>query len=362
MERFDQKNRELMLASYGFLRVPILESGTTLTPGIVVVTDNHSNAKLLEQNLKRADWARRHDDAEIPPENFHIGTCLNKRIEYEEDVFNFLDTEEFLPVLIASGMAPDFLDDSYIVMRMNSCISEETITEVKELKKWVIANIDYVINEIKTLGLMVLNSECKSMQNPMMIVIYIIGGIWRQFFRSKLLDEEYAEDWLFKFIEWGYKLQEERENLTGVYQISEAVNHCVFRYIEDGNEVQVISLDEVEEFLEGNIEDYMIFYDDETYYIQEKMLNKMCASLTEAVTFHQIKVELQSEGTLICNDLNKRNFTVKKVITMGDKVNRKRFLAFKKEAFESENGQYLEEVFEMLKNNQEVLEDEIGNF
>ena len=361
MERIDQKNRELMLASYCFLRVPIIESGTTITPGAVVVTDNHNSAKTLEKNLKRVNWARRLDDKETPPENFHIGTSLEKRMDYEDDVFNFLDREDFLPVLITSGVAPSFLDDSYIVMRMDENISEDTIKEVEEMKKWALSNLDFVITEIKTLGLTVLNSDCKSLKNPMMIVIYIIGGIWRQFFRAKLLDEEYAESWMFKFIEWGYKLQEERECLTGIYQITEAVNHCVFEYVEDGNEVQVVSLDEIKEFGVEEIEDYMIFYDEEAYYIQEKMLNKMCATLTETVTFHQIKLELLNEGTLLCNDLSKRSFTVKKAITCGDKVERKRFLALKKEAIESGEGQNLEEAVEMFKNEGGII-GETGDF
>lgn len=105
----------------------------------------------------------------------------------------------------------------------------------------------------------------------------------------------------------------------------------------------------------------MIFYDEEAYYIQEKMLNKMCATLTETVTFHQIKLELLNEGTLLCNDLSKRSFTVKKAITCGDKVERKRFLALKKEAIESGEGQNLEEAVEMFKNEGGII-GETGDF
>ena len=92
------------------------------------------------------------------------------------------------------------------------------------------------------------------------------------------------------------------------------------------------------------------------------MLKKICLQLTKVITFHQLKIELQNEGNLDCNELTKRNFTVKKSIDLGSDIVRKRFLALKKEAFVSDDGQYLEELIEMMNNAQEDVVYETGDF
>lgn len=362
MERHDKKNRETLIGTYAFLKIPMQELGNILTPGIVAVVDNHNTAKLLEKNLIKIGWARNYGDEEFPPENYQIATCMDKILEYEDDVFLFLDTEAFLPMLITSGMAPEFLDDAYFVMRMEEKISDETIMEVEELKKWVLANLELVFAEIKTLTTMLENNENVGLNDPVLVIVFLVAGIWRQFFRATLADEDFAEDWMLNYLKWGKKLLEERENLTGIYQTTEAVKHFLFKYIEDGNAVWVIPMDEVKELGLEDIEENMIFYNDESYFVQEQMLNKMCSQLTKVITFHQLKIELQNEGNLVCNNLTKRNFTVKKTINLGENIVRKRFLELKKEAFVSDDGQYLEELVEMMNNAQEDIIYETGSF
>lgn len=362
MDRHDKKNRETLIGTYAFLKIPMQELCNILTPGIVAVVDNHNTAKLLEKNLIKIGWARSYGDEEFPPENYQIATCMDKKLEYEDDVLVFLDKEEFLPMLISSGMAPEFLDDSYFVMRMEEKISDETIMEIEELKKWILSNLELVFSEIKTLIAMVENIDGISLDDPVLVIVFLIAGVWRQFFRTKLADEDFAEEWMLNFLKWGKKLLDERENLTGIYQSTEAVKHFLYKFIEEGNDVWIISLDEVKELGLDDIEENMIFYDDETYYVQEQMLKKICLQLTKVITFHQLKIELQNEGNLDCNELTKRNFTVKKSIDLGSDIVRKRFLALKKEAFVSDDGQYLEELIEMMNNAQEDVVYETGDF
>ena len=76
--------------------------------------------------------------------------------------------------------------------------------------------------------------------------------------------------------------------------------------------------------------------------------------------FLQIKKELEGEGTLICNQTEKHNFTVKKTILLGDKVIRKRFIALRKNVFISEDGENIEEAIESYRSKMEVYIYETG--
>ena len=365
MEISNRNYTEKFLTSYAFMRFIFLEVSSLLSPGVILVTESKDDAKILAKNLEKCGWAKickNKNDSENLPSNFQMGIKILRKDEPEESAIQFLDNEHFLPVLIAAGIAPDYSEECGVVIRMNTKLSKSNEKEFKEFRDWILLNLEAVVYEIKTVSSILDEADFAAKMSPIMQIIYMIGSIWHMYLRELNSDEETADDWMLDFLEWGKQLIAKSESLTGLYQISDAVRYSVYKYIEEGNYLLVKSLEDVHDDMLETVIEEVIFFDETMYYVPEEILRKICRTLTETITFHQIKVELEHEGTLVCNNTKKRNFTVKKTLPLGDTFTRLRFLALKKEAFLSESGQYLEEAMEMYMNVMEAEANEIRDF
>lgn len=85
-------------------------------------------------------------------------------------------------------------------------------------------------------------------------------------------------------------------------------------------------------------------FDEEFYYIPEKILRKACESFRDSVSILSVKRALFDSGFLCCNDAKEGNYTVKKLLTNAYGCSfRPRFLKIKKEFFISGGSLGLEE-------------------
>ena len=354
----DKKYREIFLATYALLRIPMMETSEALFPGIVLVADDMKAAKTLEKKLVKTSWAQKSVDSY--PRNYQIGTRIIWKHDCEEEINRFLNKEEFLPVAIAAGIVPEYIEDGCIVFRMKEKISKEAISEFEKFREWIIENLEAVLLELKILANLIENSESFQNMSAYFHVFYLVGGLWKMYIRSKVFDETEVDRWMKKYMEWVTNLLEESEGLSGVYQVTEAVKYFMFRYLEEGNLPFVCKITEIKDYEIEEIIEESIFFDDDSYFVTETLFRKICAPLTDSVPFLQIKKELEGEGTLICNQTEKHNFTVKKTILLGDKVIRKRFIALRKNVFISEDGENIEEVIESYRSKMEVYIYETG--
>lgn len=360
----NQKNAVKFLLSYAFLRYPMKEFGETLTSGIVIVTEDKNVAKLLSINLTRTPMVKRCTDNSDTMfiANNNIALRILGKKDSETEILKFLDEEKFLPVVIATGIVPAYVEDDIYVLRMDSNVSEDVFKEYAEFQSWILQNIN-----VLSYKLSVLNKSIQIMQmvknfSPLYQAIAMIAYVWEMYYRHELSDEDSVDCKTQEFLEWGKAMIENGGRLTGLCPISEAVCTAVYEFLNSGNRCRFIDISLKEKgFIEVDCE-LVVFFDDEWYYFPENLLKKICCALSETVTFHQIKQELAKEGTLEVSSWSKNNFTIQKTVHVDGKSERRHFLKLKKEVFISDDAEYIEDVIRRLEENMEVIDHEAGNY
>ena len=131
------------------------------------------------------------------------------------------------------------------------------------------------------------------------------------------------------------------EDLENADFIKKAIESCVDR--NDG--IKIGKIDEVEgELAKALQEEEAILFDEEYYYISEKILRKACEFFQDSVSILSVKRALLDSGFLCCNDAKEGNYTVKKLLTNVYGYSfRPRFLKIRKEFFMSGSSLGLEE-------------------
>lgn len=351
------------IEAFGFCRFIFQKHGYDLEKGIVLVTEDNLQAQqVADAILDTIDSKKilRYTSRTELPLNYEIGLHLYRKYDKEEELIEFLFTKDFLPLIIVGGLVPEFLAENAYIFRIKlmgkdirdfKLMYEKMKTKVKSQ----INHLSYEIQNVKT-SRALMNSQNMSSCQRFSEIIVLTGKVWQMVIRESN-DEDTSEAWLQEYCLAAETALESMADLCEMCDVSEVVRRCVVSYVSK-NDVKI------QDFHANKGADYeTIWYDDDFYYFTEPLLKKICQSLLDVVSFTQIKAELHEGGILVCNTMQKRNFTVKKICfnSQTGKMMRTRFLRLLKKELLTDEGMELEELVEIKQENAEMEEFEYGN-
>lgn len=336
-----------VIAAVGFCNF-ILHS-LYLSPefGFVLVVDDDSQIRVLERILVEKMEAKRvkHWNSRTDlPKNYELGVHTYQKYDKEEDILDFLETDIFFPIVIVSGVVPEFLFLRSYIFRCNA--NEKILKDFHSLycrmKNCIKDNIEPMVYELSNINSSknMANFEVEEKNMQCFRALLASGKIWGILFREEN-NEKATEEWMSRFCEYAVSALEAMDDLCGLCNIAEVVRQQVLQYVLN-NPVEMCE----RVHYEGDCAGDMILVDEDFYYFPESLFKKICAAFEKSVSFLQIKNELYEEKILICNRCKNSNFTVK--VGFYDKENekfvRKRFLKFKKAELYADDGLSLEDV------------------
>lgn len=343
----------IIITGLAFLKYIFRDKGLELDAVLVVVADDSRTANRFKKKLRDANAVviNKLNQRKIRPYNFQAGLYLYRKYDKEEDVLDFINQEDFLPVVLAVGIVPEFLLSQCYVFHLDQTnFNGEFLEESFHLfREFVIENINLVqkeINELETSK--VLQSYKRNTEFFLLFKILIaVGVVWKSFLR-KYNTEITMESWYVDYIRLTEEAVANFERFEAGYDVSDTVVRIIHAYIRKESELCFADIKEVTGHVEEAL-DYgkAILSDSDFYYIQEALLKKICQPILSGISIVQLKKELAENGILVCNNTN-GNYTVKKIFYNTETGTKKRcrFLKIKKEDLETDEGFSLEEWYE----------------
>lgn len=323
---------------------PLLEKAQlSISRGIVLVAENkHFLERVLRFLMATgAKIAGRMTDFINSGTYIMIPTKKNSR-----KVTMYLEGEEIVPILVCYGIPPEYLSGEYIIPMdsVSESADEEFFkAEIEGFRKYVRASPELVVRELQIFksSMWYLNNNSGSIFN---ISLHAVLSIYKMFYRESH-DERKTEDIMENIksvIElYVYKSEEYGECID----IVQPLRSLMITYIDNHEEVGIGDVDEVDGALTKALEaNRGILYDEDWYYIPEKLFYSICESILQFVSMPEIKKNLAEEGFLYCNNNLGNNFTTKKLFTnvYGQNL-RIRFLKIDKELIIGDGSLGLEE-------------------
>jgi len=282
--------------------------------------------------------------------NYQGGIHIWNKMDSEAEILNFLGEKAFCPILLIDGLVPEYLEDTAFVINIGSKEASEPITEAATLFSWIKQNVALVVNTIRFVKTSRYLDTVVDQMEESLISCIAVGEVYKVYLRAEGEQEDEVETWMDRFVTDVIKMLENSQRMTGRYHVTEAVRLLLYNYIAECDYVNI--------FYEGDL--YMlnreeitngkyILISDEFIYLKEDMMREVCVPLLTSVSLRQLKVELFEEGTLLCQNIEKRNFTTKKLLYSADgKECRPRFLRLKKSAFTTAEGLDFEDYVKLL--------------
>lgn len=346
------------LSGMSFFRFPLSLYGYEINNGVILVADDDSQAKALENALIRTFGAipmAKYNKKEQPL-NYELGIHRYRKRDREEELEDFLTQRSFFPVAIVGGIVPKVLRDKGYIMKC--CLPPERLIAFGHIysliKEASLANIDYWCQELKVLKTSKLAKEyLNKKSSPFICYMLAVAKIYWGLLRKKI-DEDEADAWIKKFMSFAKRTEENMERLNGFYSVKEAVKNCTLKFILQNKTPILETYDS-----KDNEVRQCIYADQEYYYIAEEFMKKMCLPLLETISFVQLKIEMAAEGMLVTDNVP-GNFTVKIQLYDAETglTRRLRFLRLQKMDFISDEGLLLEDLQKFTTDESKEEKDE----
>lgn len=359
MGKYNRKSKinSLLLTLYtgSFLRFLMKDFGCVLDEGIVLIADNELQARqfVTEYNKNIADSGYKIENFkkqknQIP--NYACGFLNLKKGINEEDVLDFLEENEFLPVVICGGFLPQYLRDSHYIFRlkaeeMKALSDRNTAENFDEFQTFIINNVSWICELLKELQ----NSLAVTKYNgpeDMKKLFYILVGIGRTYalYLCRTESEREAVDFFNLYIQESKDRIEKIADFADGNEIPELLSELVWRYVYGHKEVHIVDVNNiVGEAYTAIYKKSAIIFDDEYYWFSHELLMKICEPLLETMSQPELKRRLREEEIIYCNSTD---YTVKKCLTNSYGVTERiRVLLICKDYLFSSENLRLEEVF-----------------
>lgn len=357
-----------MLTGTSFLYFLLREYGHDLDSGIILISENDRRAWQIErafiENLDARSIPRLRQKIEKPL-NYQMGLHVYKRSDRIEAIIDFLHQKDFLPVLIVGGIVPDGLSENAYVMKYDA-----TDTEIKNIsrfyegfRKYVLDNVEYVLEQLKNLkfeDIMDLYDIDREFEYFLRTSI-AVGKIWKCYMRDifdkhkdiKETEIDYKSALVFKiFVDSAAHAIELMGAYDSSYDIPGSVRDCLIGYIkEHGYGV----MQDISQTTDKTDLDKMILYDEDFYYIKNKLFTDICSPLLETISTVQLKKYMQEAGILKCDNTAKGTYSPKvslPSLTDGSSTVRHRFIKMFKDPLKTDEGLSLEDHFCVYGNNE----------
>ena len=340
------------VAELAFVRELMKLYGYGLEKGIILIADDEESAlaikSMLEAHLDAVGMKLR-GRKESQPLNYQMGVHVYNRLDDERKLLDFLEEQEFLPVLITGGLIPKFLVGRGYAFR---CVLEEAgfMTAEAQYKEFVasikrdVPTVVKVIQEVSTVP-DVLSANHRQYRKYEKVVknLLAIMCLCEQVYKTAGASEEKLAENNKAFKTKIEKAIAVMDRYEGEYDVQDVVRECFLRQAKKGDvRLSPVGISSAVDEAESHI-----LYDDNFYYVADPTLRKICAPLLETVSFVQLKNEMAFSGMVDCNDGSLKNFTKKKLIWRSyDQPERIRLIWIKKESLMTDEGLLLENMWE----------------
>ena len=348
----------LALVIYGssFLRVILEDYGLVMEEGLVLVADNESQArryvsaycqKTDGNGYRTTGWKRN----KKYPENYCCSFLVIQKTTKNEEVETFLSEENFLPIVVAGGVIPEYLLSRQYIFRLREkelkdVLDKRFALQIEAFRSFIIKNIGEVENILEKFDSSIASTEYegKTEYRGIFDIFAAVGSVYATFLRGTCSERE-AVDFFREYLqETNERLQNITEFASGE-ELQEIFSTLVWSYVSRMKELPVADARELDgEVWKALKEKSAIIFDENFYFFPPELLMRICEPLLETVSEPELKRRLKEDGILSCNSAD---YTVKKLIINVYGVQaRPRFLRVCKEALFSADNLRLEDVFE----------------
>lgn len=246
--------------------------------------------------------------------------------------------EGFLPVLVTGGVLPSYLRIQHNFLRIREMDVKvlddaEFQLKLKTLKEYIIENTKDFQQNFKNRSV-----EGTSMNQVLEVVEMVLLEYLKKV--HKLNDNESVNicDELEKFMQ--RVLQTSEDIVHASKEVREELQSQIGKYVLENQDLRMFDLNE--EMSCQLCRESTIWYDDEYYYMTDRMLRKVCEGVLEMVSVNELKSILKAEAILICDASG--DYSVK--ITVKSVGNRQKIRALKlQKLYLLVDGLYLEDIY-----------------
>lgn len=339
--------KQLMLISgLAFLRPLLQDSGFDTSEGLVLLFDTHKNAQYFlnecvrNVNAVEVGSLKKGVSVENYEAAFHILRC-----SADADLLvDFFHNKAFYPVLLSGGQIPTYLDEP-IVIRIFSAPFDKVMRSFSRkfemFAKYVAKNADTVVKKLKSLHVSkyLKHAAVENEEKRILQTFLAVGFVWNDFMSSITLPLAFFDDFARQCLSMVKKSRDFFDHVD----LEEEMSEVIFQYLEHHPEVKIFHANEVTQAGLNAIEvSEAILFDDDFYYIPERLVKRICAPLLATKSVGVLKEELAKEGIIVCN---LDGYTVKKKYwTVDGNSNRMRAIKFVKDMLITREGLALEEL------------------
>lgn len=353
-----------MLMGTSFLRFLLQEYGHDLDSGIILIAENDRRAWQLEKAFVENLDARSVSKLKKieGPLNYRMILHVYRRSDKLDAIIDFLHQKDFLPVLIVGGIVPDGLSENAYIIKFDA-----TDIEVRNIsisyggfERYVLDNVEYVLGQLKNLkfeniiDLYDIDREFECFLHTSIAV----GKIWKCYMREifdkhkdiKETDVDTKAAIVLKdFVDSAVRAIELMEAYDSSYDVQGSVRDCLIGYIQvHGYKV----IQDISEATDKTDFDKVILYDDDFYYIKNRLFTDICSPLLETISTVQLKKHMQEAGILKCDNTAKGTYSPKvslPSLTDGSSTVRHRFIKILKDPLRTEEGFLLEDYLDLCE-------------
>ena len=334
----------LLLVSSGEIFPLLKEMGLGVEDGITIFTETSIEKEYFLSELKKLGVItyRSISRQNITEKyrNYRINLYMEKRYDSEEEIYNFLNSDECLTVVLTSGKLPEYAQGKNLLIfngeTATEMISEELLKQIGKFRLYVHKHPAIVLRELRLLKKSESFRENTVNDGSMQKMFKATGEIWRTFFIEEHDEKEsnMVRKRLWQTVDTFTELA---EGYASVENVADLVGKMLITYVKDHDEIEICDSTDIDLRITEKIKKKKaILQDLEFYYISEELLKSACQPLLGVISFLTIKKELHSAGYLIKNEGTAENYTIKLLITNScGFVYRPRFIKLRKEVVES---------------------------
>ena len=357
MERYFEEIKvnwtSISIYTGSFLRFIMKDFGGFLDEGIVIVADNEILAgnfisdycmKTLN-GCKATSWKKRKKH----PGNYCCIFLVVSKTTTEEEVIEFLQEQDFLPIIISGGVLPEYLRSRKHIFRLHKSELEIGFYDKRiDFQKYLIQNVSEICETLENLQSSIACTEYTGsieMKNSFKFFV-AIGSVYAKYLRKNYSERE-AFTFLENYLRETLKRFEEIPKFSSGDDIPELISELIwdFSWAEKG--VKIANVNYIDEKAYESLKaKCAVLYDHQFYYFPPELFMEICSSLIGTMSETELKKRLKSEGIIKCDSAD---YTSKKTIYYEHKQKeRLRFLWVYKDKILSPENLRLEDVFEVV--------------
>lgn len=335
-----------LLSAYAHVRPLFKEVGLEVDGGLILFVSDCTRSEDVIKAFEICGCVKgRIYRNRVPSYPNYKLVLLENQPFYRRDVINeFLACKDFFPMLVLCGIMPEDMRWQRNIICLEHVVgdgmayAEERGELFREFAEYSHGNADDLLETLKKFKAS--NTFKRINEKSALYTVLYSTAILYYYYRLSFVKNIEIKGAFFDYMESCIsKLCESMETCDWDMEISSIVNHVIFKYFDESNNFLFGRLNSVEgKLLLAVRKESAILYDDEFYYVPEKLFREATKPLHPIISYTSIKRVMYQEGVLVCNDVF-HNYTVKKIlINAYGEAMRLRFLKLRRGIIDGEDG------------------------